>query len=974
MRIILTLIVLSFTTQPFLAQVPLYHKVKVYADNSELMQMAKAGLCVDHGELRPDYYLINEFSEPDIAVIEKMGLRYEVLIEDMAQYYLQRNSSYKKKPKEKVYDYNEPEYEVPQNFELGSYGGFFTYDEMLANLDSMFAKYPHLITQRASAHDSLRTIEGREIYFVKISDNAELDEEEDEIFYNALHHAREPGSLSHLIFYMWYLLENYETDASIKRLVDNLEMYFIPCINVDGYLYNLEIQPYGGGLWRKNMRDNGDGTQGVDLNRNYGFSWGYDDIGSSPYSGSLVYRGTEEFSEPELQIVKAFCEAHNFKIAFNCHTVGNLLIYPWGFDYGLFTPDSAQYVNYAELFTQYNDYTYGTGDQTVNYIVNGDSDDWMYGDTISKNKIFAFTPESGNPEWGFYSPRDEIIPICKDNMWQNLSAAKMILNYIKVEDENELYVSENTGYLEFSLKRLGMQSGSYGVSIQSPNGNLETDEVVSSTELDLLEEKLDSISYTLADDLAPGDNIEIEFVVDYGDATESFYFEKVYLPEPIVAFEDGFENIDNWEGDWGLSGEDEAIPGIFTDSPNTPLDQLSYKLLSTQTLNYIDLRGAEAAILQFRTIWDIEARYDYARVFVETKKDPDTKISLLGKHTGPGNGAQLEDQPIYDGFKVGWVLEEMNLNQFLGEEIKIGFEMVYDDRSSKDGIYIDDLKVIKHGESPAVNNIAPIANNDIDTIRTYDLINIDVLANDEDSEDDVLSLAEIITSPALGTASIEGNTISYQVNASFSYNNDTLVYLVCDTLNACDTASLFLYLDVISNIPPVANDDIDTIKTNDFVFIDVLANDQYGKGEALTLTIFINPNLGTVTFEDNVIKYIVNGYLPYNNDTLAYVVCDTANLCDTANVFLYLDVVSSVIENDASVKIYPNPAKSFIYFEGLAANSSINFYNASGKLIQQAGSNKTTQKIDLTNFEKGLHFGTIQQGEKQLTLKFLVMD
>lgn len=881
MKTFITFLLLAVSFQITSAQVPLYHKVKVYANNTELMQMAKAGLCVDHGELRPGLYLINEFAEKEIDTIEKMGLRYEILIEDMAQYYLERNKSYKKKAKEKVYKIDEPEYEVPENFELGSYGGFFTYDEMLANLDSMHAKYPNLITKRVSAHDSLKTIEGREVYFVKISDNAGVDEEEDEIFYNALHHAREPGSLSHLIFYMWYLLENYEKDASIKRLVDNLEIYFIPCINVDGYLFNYSYAPQGGGFWRKNMRQNEDGTQGVDLNRNYGFSWAYDDIGSSPDGASNVYRGTEEFSEPELKIVKAFCEAHDFKIAFNCHTIGNLLIYPWGFDYGLFTPDSAQYVNYAELFTKYNNYTYGTGDQTVNYIVNGDSDDWMYGDTISKNKIFAFTPESGNPEWGFYSPKDEIIPICKANMWQNISAAKMILPYVKVIDENKLYVSEKEGYLKFSLKRLGMQSGDYAVKIQSPNRSIFTEDAVASTSLALLQEKLDSISYTLTDTLNPGDNIEIEFVVDYGDATENFSFKKIYLPEPIIAFEDSFENTNNWEGDWGISGSEDAYEGIFTDSPNILVDQLRNTSLSTQMVDFIDLRGAEAAVLQFRTIWDIESRYDYAYAFVETKNNPGVKVSLLGKHTGIGNGEQLEDEPIYDGFKVGWVLEEMDLSRFLGEEIKIGFDMVYDEWSAKDGIYVDDLKVVKHGESPALQNIAPIANNDLDTITNIGLVQIDVLANDEDSDGDVLTLTNIIQLPNSGKATIEGNTINFIVEGS---------------------------------------------------------------------------------------------NLPLNNDTLIYVVCDSLAACDTASVFLFYDLINNIIENSLFIKMYPNPAKSFIYFEGLTANSTINFYDANGKLLQQTQSVETNQKVDLSHFKKGLHFAKIQQGQKQLILKFLLME
>ena len=63
---------------------------------------------------------------------------------------------------------------------------------------------------------------------------------------------------------MWYLLENYDSDSEIQSIVDNTELYFIPVVNPDGYLYNELTNPNGGGFWRKN-RFNG---FGVDNNRN----------------------------------------------------------------------------------------------------------------------------------------------------------------------------------------------------------------------------------------------------------------------------------------------------------------------------------------------------------------------------------------------------------------------------------------------------------------------------------------------------------------------------------------------------------------------------------------------------------------------------------------------------------------------------------------------------------------------------------
>ena len=146
---------------------------------------------------------------------------------------------------------------------------------MLDELDQMHQLYPNLISARSDIKDPTsdenphihETYEGRFLQWVKISDNPNDNENEPEILYTALHHAREPGSLQQLIFYMWYLLENYAQDDVIKEILDNTELYFVPCVNPDGYIYNETNDPQGGGMWRKNRYNN----HGVDNNRNYSY-------------------------------------------------------------------------------------------------------------------------------------------------------------------------------------------------------------------------------------------------------------------------------------------------------------------------------------------------------------------------------------------------------------------------------------------------------------------------------------------------------------------------------------------------------------------------------------------------------------------------------------------------------------------------------------------------------------------------------
>ncbi|MEL6987435.1 MAG: M14 family metallopeptidase, partial [Bacteroidota bacterium] len=349
-----------------------YSRIKIDLKESSIITVANLGLETDHGFYAPGKFLINEYSERELALLRAADVSFDILVEDVLAHYEAtkhlpftenhaRNSSC---------DGGVIEYETPRNYQEGSMGGFLTYDELLQTLDQMSTLYPNLITSK-KAIGNYTTQNGNEIYYIKVSDNPNDDEiEENQIIYTALHHAREPGSLSQMIFYIWYLLENYKDDLEIQYIVDNTELYFMPCVNPDGYEYNESIAPNGGGRWRKNRRDNGNST-GVDLNRNYGFNWGWDDGGSSPDGNSEVYRGTEAFSEPETQAVKDLCEANNFKIALNYHSFGNLLIHPWGYNDALTDVDSI-FKAMGNLMIEENNYKLGTGVETVGYVVNGD--------------------------------------------------------------------------------------------------------------------------------------------------------------------------------------------------------------------------------------------------------------------------------------------------------------------------------------------------------------------------------------------------------------------------------------------------------------------------------------------------------------------------------------------------------------------------------------------------------------------------
>ena len=291
-------------------------------------------------------------------------------------------------------------------------GGFRTLSEIWPAVDSIIAEYPSIVSTKYNIGTSL---EGRPIYAIRISDNPTTDEpSEPAILFDGLHHAREPMGPHLLIYTMREIASTYGVDPTITALVDGREIWFVPIVNPDGYAHNESTDPAGGGMWRKNRKNNGDGTRGVDLNRNYGFHWGEDNSGSSPNTADETYRGTAAFSEPETQIMRDFCLAHtNIVIAMNYHSYSNLLLFPWGY-VQLAAPDHLLMQAMADSATSFNGYAPGPGWGL--YLTNGDADDWMYG----VEGILAFTPEVGNSSDGFWPSPARISPLTLENYEPNL--------------------------------------------------------------------------------------------------------------------------------------------------------------------------------------------------------------------------------------------------------------------------------------------------------------------------------------------------------------------------------------------------------------------------------------------------------------------------------------------------------------------------------------------------------------------------
>jgi murein tripeptide amidase MpaA len=290
-------------------------------------------------------------------------------------------------------------------------GGYRTLSEIYDYIDAVIAAHPDIVSAK---QDFGHTLEDRPMYAIKVSDNPNIDEDEPELMLTGAIHAREVITPALLIYYIDYLVDNYGTDGRVTYLVDNREIWFVLVVNPDGYYHNEVIAPNGGGMWRKNRRDNGDGSFGVDLNRNFGYEWGYNDIGSSPSPISEVYRGTGPFSEPAIQNMRDFTIAHEFDIIVYYHAFGEFIIWPWAYNTTA-TPDDNIFRPIAVYINELNGYS-ASGLAGAN----GMSYDWDYGEQTLKDKCFSYIIEVGSDGDGFWPAPGRIPVLVEQNLESNL--------------------------------------------------------------------------------------------------------------------------------------------------------------------------------------------------------------------------------------------------------------------------------------------------------------------------------------------------------------------------------------------------------------------------------------------------------------------------------------------------------------------------------------------------------------------------
>jgi carboxypeptidase T len=689
-----------------------YKQVKIYLHNrADIKFLHESGIGFDHAEYSKDNAIIIFVDDKQFSILKTSGFRYDILIDDWFKYYKERQKL-SQAQQQNYLNESKNSYNV-SHFGFGSMGGYYTLNEVIAQLDTMRMLYPNLISEKQSI---VNTIEGRPMYVVKISDNPDVDEDEPRVLYTALHHAREPEGMMQLIYFMYYLLENYNTDPAVHYLVDNRELYFIPVVNPDGYEYNRQTNPDGGGFWRKNRRQIGS-EYGVDLNRNYGpmAYWNSPNNGSSLTPGSQDYRGTAPFSEPETQNIRDFVAGKKIKNALNYHTFGDYLIYPYG-ALSKETPDSLIFRKFASDMTGLNNYSQGTDQETVGYSTRGNSDDYLYDGDVALNggKIFAMTPEVGTAADGFWPPQSRIFPLVEENIAPNLYYAWVAGGYVSLENTNfsqKYFLPGDVVKFKATMKNIGL-SEAKNISINLNTLSLYDEVNVNSALIDSIASGEDTtisipFSFTISNEAQADQKIKLLLTSSVDGAEMSKDTIEIIVGLPEFAFEDTTNDpSQNWivtstssDPKWEATTESYySAPTSFTDSKN---GNYADNATVTMTLkNFVDLSGFQNPQLRFWTKYDIENGWDYGQVKISTD-DGVNWIPLAGQYTEGGAGSfQPGGEPVYSGTKLNWVLEDINLSAYSSKQIKLKFELKSDGFVNRDGWYVDDIAIVAYDILP----------------------------------------------------------------------------------------------------------------------------------------------------------------------------------------------------------------------------------------------------------------------------------
>ena len=338
-----------------------------------------------------------------------------------------------------------------------------TFEQITAKMQEFATRYPNI----AKLSSIGKSVQGRDLWVLKISDNVGTDEVEPEFKYISSMHGDEITGRELTIRLIDEMLTKYGSDAQITELINNTELYIMPSMNPDG----------------SQLRQRGN-ARGIDLNRHFPEA-----VRNQPN----VTTG----KQPEVAAVMNFQASRNFSMSANFHGGTIVANYPWDAKYEAFPLDAlVQEISlaYSELnpeMTSSSEFARGITNGAAWYVVEGGMQDWSY---VWYNDL-QVTIELSHQKWPNYSTIPGFYRSNRDSMLRYAElihqgagiklANKRATGTVLIKDSNnrsvgsygfqrgEFYKVLSPGNYTFEVNVAGSKT-THSVSVRdaiSPNGN-----------------------------------------------------------------------------------------------------------------------------------------------------------------------------------------------------------------------------------------------------------------------------------------------------------------------------------------------------------------------------------------------------------------------------------------------------------------------------------------------------------------------